>query len=137
NVDEELHRWFTERTREASALVYGRRLYETMAAYWPTAEADPAATEYMLDFARAWNATPKIVFSSTLTEVGPNCRLVRDDPIEELASIRDGFSGDLLIGGPTLARVFVEHGLIDRYDLVVHSVALGDGTPFFPELGAP
>src|SRR5262245_66309351 len=76
SVDEEVHRWFADRTREASALVYGRRLYEVMAAYWPTAETDPAATEAMLEFARAWNATPKIVFSSTLLAVGPNCRLV-------------------------------------------------------------
>jgi dihydrofolate reductase len=136
-VDEELHRWFTERTREASALLYGRRLYDTMAAYWPTAETDPAATDYMLDFARAWNATPKIVFSSTLSDVGPNCRLVRGDPVNELAWIRDEFPGDLQVGGPTLARAFVERGLIDRYDLVVHPVALGAGTPFFPTLDAP
>src|SRR4051794_13632596 len=137
SVDEEVHRWFTERTREASALAYGRRLYEVMAAYWPTAETDPNATDHMLDFARAWNATPKIVFSSTLSEVGPNCRLVRGDPVEELARIRGDLPGDIQVGGPTLARAFVRRGLIDRYDLVVHPVALGAGTPFFPKMDAP
>jgi len=137
SVDEEVHRFFTDRTTEASALLYGRKLYEVMAVYWPTAEQDPAATDYMLDFARAWNATPKIVFSSTLSTVGPNCRLVRGDPIEELARIRDEFPGELQVGGPTLARAFIERGLIDRYELVVHPVALGAGTPFFPALDAP
>src|SRR2546428_196927 len=42
NVDEELLAWFNDRTRDASAFLYGRRLYEVMAAYWPTPEADPA-----------------------------------------------------------------------------------------------
>ncbi len=137
SVDEEVHRWFGDRVREADVLVYGRRLYEGMAAYWPTAESDPAATDFMLDYARSWNATPKIVFSSTLAEVVSNCRLVRGDAVEELTRIRDEFSGDLDISGATLARAFIERGLIDRYDLVVHPVALGAGTPFFPKLDAP
>lgn len=136
-VDEEVHRWWGDRTREAGALVYGRRVYEGMAAYWPTAESDPAATDYMLDYARTWNATPKIVFSSTLSDVISNCRLVRGNPVEELTRIRDQYSGDLAIAGPTLARVFVERGLIDRYDVVVHPVALGAGTPFIPKLDTP
>ena len=137
NVDEKVHRWFSDRVREAGALVYGRRLYEVMAAYWPTAESDPAATDYMVEFARVWNPKPKIVFSSTLPEVGWNSRLVRGDPVEELSRVRDEFEGDLEIGGPTLARAFVERGLIDRYDLVVHPVVLGAGTPFFPKLDSP
>lgn len=137
NVDEEVHRWFNDRVREAGALVYGRRLYEVMAAYWPTAESDPTATDYMVEFARVWNPKPKIVFSSTLPEVGWNSRLVRGDPVEELSRVRDEFQGDLEIGGPTLARAFVERRLIDRYDLVVHPVVLGAGTPFFPKLDSP
>ena len=32
-VDEETHRWFTDRSRETDAFLYGRRLYEVMNAY--------------------------------------------------------------------------------------------------------
>lgn len=136
NITEDVHRWFGDRAREAGALVYGRRLYEVMAV-WRTMESDPEIPEFMLDFARVWNSKPKIVFSSTLTEVGPGCRLVRGDPVEEVNRIRNEYEGDLDIGGPTLARAFVERGLIDRYDLVVHPVVLGGGTPFFPVLDTP
>ena len=69
NVNEELHRWFGDRVREAGALLYGRRLYEVMASYWPTAESDPAATDFTVDFARVWNPKPKIVFSTTLNNM--------------------------------------------------------------------
>jgi dihydrofolate reductase len=91
----------------------------------------------MLGFAQAWESRPKLVFSSTMTEIGRDCRLVRGDPVEEVTRIRDEYSGDLDIGGPTLARAFIERGLMDRYDLVVHPVALGAGTPFFPKLETP
>ena len=137
NVDEELHRWFTDQAREADAFLYGRRLYEVMAAYWPTAESDPAATDYMLDFARIWNEKPKVVFSSTLVGVDWNSRLVRGDVGEELAHLRTEFDGDLAVGGPTLASAFIRRGLVDEYRLVVHPVILGAGTPFFPKLETP
>ena len=42
-VDEELHFWFNEQARGIDASIYGRRMYELMADYWPTAADDPAA----------------------------------------------------------------------------------------------
>jgi dihydrofolate reductase len=133
-VDDELHGWFNDQARTVQASLYGRRLYEVMAAYWPTAESDPEATEVTLEFARIWNATPKFVFSTTLDVVGPGCRLVSGDVSERLAEIRSEFDGDLEVGGPTLASAFIERGLVDRYRLVVHPVILGSGTPLFPAL---
>ena len=135
--DDELHTWFNDQSRTLDASLYGRRLYEVMAAYWPTAESDPAATEPMLEFARIWNATPKIVFSTTLDSVGPGCRLVAGDVGDRLAELRSEFIGDLDVGGPKLASAFIERGLVDEYRLLVHPVVLGSGTPFFPALTVP
>ena len=112
-IDEELHTWFNDRERATEASLYGRRLYEVMTAYWPTAESDPAATEAMLDFARIWNAKPKIVFSTMLDRVKGNARLVTGDVGEVLAQLRTEFDGDLEVGGPTLAAAFIERGLVD------------------------
>jgi dihydrofolate reductase len=136
-VDDETYAWITDRTHELDASIYGRRLYEVMAAYWPTGESDPAATEPMRDFARVWNAMPKIVFSTTLATVQWNSRLVRGDVAAELERLRMEFSGDIAVGGPTLAAEFVRRGLVDEYWLVVHPVVLGAGTPFFPPLDSP
>ena len=136
-VDEELHTWFNDVTRELDASLYGRRLYEVMAAYWPTGESNPQSDDSMREFARIWNAMPKIVFSETLDEVHWNSRLVRGDVSEVLAELRTEFAGDLGVGGPNLAAQFIQRGLVDEYCLVVHPVALGAGTPFFPVLDAP
>lgn len=137
DVDDEVHRWFNDQARELGASLYGRRMYELMAAYWPTGDSDPAATETERDFARIWKATPKFVFSSTLASVDWNSRLVRGDVGEALAAIRSEFTGDLDVGGPTLASAFIRRGLVDEYRLVVHPVVLGAGTPFFPPLETP
>lgn len=131
-IDDELHTWFNDRLRETDVSVYGRRLWEVMAAYWPTGEADPDSTESTREFARIWNATPKVVFSYQLESIGHGARLVRGDVGEELAKLQREFDGEIDVGGPTLAAQFIERGLVDEYRLIVHPVVLGAGTPFFP-----
>ena len=132
--DDDLLSWFSDLTRPLSAHLYGRRLYELMAAHWPTAASDPAATEPVLEYARIWNATPKIVFSTTLDSVGPDSRLVAGDVGDRLAELRSEFPGDFDLGGATLASAFIARGLVDEYRIVVHPVILGDGTRLFPPL---
>jgi dihydrofolate reductase len=136
-IDDESHGFFNEQLRRVDASLYGRRLYETMAAYWPTGEDDPEGTETTRDFARIWNRHPKIVFSNSLDRVDHNSRLVRGDVGAVLDELRREFSGDLAVGGPDLASQFVLRGLVDEYRLVVHPVALGSGKPFWPEMDAP
>ena len=131
-VDDELHTWFAGRQREVAVSVYGRRLWEVMAAFWPTGEANPASTEAMREFARGWNATPKVVFSHELESVEHGARLARGDVGEELAKLHREFDGEIEVGGPTLAAQFIERGLVDEYQMVVHPVVLGAGTPYFP-----
>jgi dihydrofolate reductase len=135
--DDELLTWFADRARGLAASLYGRRLYELMSAYWPTADADPAATEATFEFSRQWLRIPKIVFSSTLTSVDWNSRLVTGDVGDELARLREEFDGDFEVAGPMLASAFIRRGLVDRYEVVVHPVILGGGTPYLPPLDAP
>jgi dihydrofolate reductase len=136
-IDQEIHSWFNDQTRALDASLYGRRLYEVMADYWPTAEQDPAATDVEREFARIWNAMPKIVFSSSLDHVDHNSRLVSGDVGEILGDLRREFSGDLGVGGPNLAGQFIRRGLVDEYRMVIHPVVLGAGTPFWPTLEEP
>jgi dihydrofolate reductase len=131
--DEELHRFHNQQTREIGAHFCGRRLYEEM-RYWDTAEENPSATEYELEFARIWKEIPKIVFSTTLDELQGNARLAGADVGEEVAKLKDQPGKDLAVGGAGLARSFIELGLVDEFRLFVNPVVLGDGTPYFPPL---
>jgi dihydrofolate reductase len=133
-IDDELHSFFNDEARETSAFLYGRRMYELMVGYWPTAEADPSATPAMLEFARIWKDTPKIVFSRTLARVEWSSRLVRDDAAGEVARLKAQPGFHMSVGGPGTAATLMRLGLIDEYRLFVHPVILGAGTPFFPAL---
>jgi dihydrofolate reductase len=132
--DDELHQFWNDQARESTTALYGRRLYELMAGFWPTADADPDAPATITEFARLWRAMPKVVFSSTLEEVGWNSRLVRGDAAAEVERLKAEPGGDMEVGGPTLASTLIERGLVDEFRLVVHPVVLGGGTPFFPPL---
>lgn len=131
-IDEELHSFANAEAREAGAFLYGRRLYENMAAFWPTAEALPDMPGYVFDFARIWKSKPKIVFSRTLDKVEWNSRLVKGDVAEEVERLKQEPGGYLTVGGANLASTLIDLGLIDEIRLIVHPVVIGSGTPFFP-----
>ena len=135
-IDEELHRFFNEQARACELSLYGRRLYDVMSA-WYTWDTNPSATDYELEFARIWQATPKIVFSKSLTEVGPNATLLRDIVPEEILRLKQQSTGYVEVGGAALAAQLIRLGLVDEYRLVVCPVVLGGGTPFFPTLYVP
>jgi dihydrofolate reductase len=131
--DEELHRFHNQQMREIGAHLCGRRLYEEM-VYWETADENPSAADYELEFARIWKSLPKIVFSKTLEKVEGNARLVRQGVAEEVATLKEQPGKDLAVGGAGLASTFTKLGLIDEYRLFVSPVVLGAGTPYFPAL---
>ncbi len=131
--DEELHRFHNEQTRELGVHLCGRRLYETM-VYWETADQDPSASEVTIEFARIWQALPKIVFSRTLEQVEGNATLERDGLADVAARLKAQDGKDVAVGGAGLAGSLARLGLIDEYRLFVSPVVLGGGTPFFPEL---
>lgn len=134
-ADEETLRLVNSRHADVGAFLYGRRLYENMATYWPTPQAnDPANPPYFLEWARIWRAMPKVVFSNTLQSVEWNSRLVRGDAAEEVARLKARPGKDLSVGGATLAASLIKRDLIDVYELRIHPVILGGGTPYLPRL---
>jgi dihydrofolate reductase len=136
-IDQELHSFANDEARDSGVFLYGRRLYENMAAYWPTAAADPSAPQYMLDFAHIWKAKPKVVFSKTLDKVDWNSRLVKEEVGREIAKLKAEPGGHLSVGGAGLAATCIELGLVDEYRLMVQPAVLGRGKPFFPVVRDP
>jgi dihydrofolate reductase len=129
-VDEELHKYVNDQERAIDTHLYGRRMYEVM-SYWQTADTNPSSPEYEVEYAHIWKGIPKIVFSKTLERVEGNARLVRENIAEEIAKLKEQPGKDLGLGGANIASTFMQLGLIDEYQLYVHPVVLGGGTPMF------
>lgn len=130
---DELFQWWSDRVGATGLALYGRRLWETMSAHWPTADRQPGATPAHVEFARRWRAMPKVVFSSTARAVD-GARLVTGDAVAEITRLKAEDGGPMDVAGATLAAAAMRAGLIDEYAVVTHPVLVGGGTPFFTAL---
>jgi dihydrofolate reductase len=127
--DDDVHQAANEEALEASAFLFGRRLYETMEEPWTAAASRDDLPQVEAEFARAYAATPRIVFSDTLESVPDGVQLVRrGDAAAEVARLKDQTDGHLLLGGATLAASLLD--LVDEFGLYVLPVAVGGGKPF-------
>lgn len=131
-VDEELHRHANDTVARMGGLLHGRVMYELMAGYWPTADADPEAAPVTTDFARVWRDTPKVVYSRTLRHADWNTTIAREVVPEEVRALKEQPGGDLGLGGAEIAAAFLRHDLVDEFHIYVHPVLVGDGKPLFP-----
>ena len=123
-----LFRHFVTEAQGQAGSVYGRQVYELM-RYW-----DDDQPEWNPDhraFAAAWRKQPKWVVSRSLKSVGPNATLVGADLEGEIRKLKAEREGEIEVAGPTLAKTLTELGLIDEYRIYLHSVVLGNGTPYF------
>jgi dihydrofolate reductase len=102
--------------------------------YWETADQDPSLDDAMLEWAAIWKPLPKVVFSTTLSGVQGNARLVSGGLAEEIERFRaEPGEGDIAIGGAALAAEAAALDLIDEYRARVYPVLVGGGVAFFPQ----
>jgi dihydrofolate reductase len=129
----EVFRFWIDEIRGVGVHLMGRRLYETM-LYWETAEQEQSLDEAELEWAGLWKPLPKVVFSTTLSEVHGNARLASGGLAEEIERLRaEPGEGEIAIGGATLAAGAAALDLIDEYRVMVYPVLVGGGIPFFPQ----
>jgi len=85
------------------------------------------------------NTLPKIVFSQSLSQVSwgkwQNATLVKDDPAEAIAKLRQqAGQNPLIFGSGKLISTLAQADLIDDYWLQVHPIVLGRGVSLFRDL---
>jgi dihydrofolate reductase len=126
--DEMLFRHFVEMVGGLAGSIYGHRLYEIM-RYWD--EDRPEWTSDQQDFSRAWRNQKKWVVSRSSASVGPNATLINENVEAQIRELKEQQAGEIEVGGPNLANYLTGQGLIDRYQIYLHPIVLGQGTPFF------
>lgn len=134
--DETSRAWAVAQTREAGLLLMGRKSFETMAPYWPTATGP---------FAAPMNEIPKGVFTrggfkglASATGTWAEARVFDGDLAEEIRRLKAEPGQPIqAIGGAEFMRSLIATGLIDEYHLVTHPVVLGEGLSIFDGLPRP
>jgi len=132
--DSELHKHFNAAAATMTTHLYGRRMWEVMSSYWPTAESDPDSTPVTREFARFWNQGEHIVFSRTLQTVHHGARLVRDNAVDFVKQLKAGDGSDIEISGPALAGTMIAAGLVDELHAYLNPIIVGGGKRFISGL---
>lgn len=128
-LDDEVFAFTTGLMRSVGTVIYGRRMYETMAA-WETDPTLADRSDLMAGFATAWLAADKIVYSTTLATVSTaKTRLERHFDPGAVRDLKVAARTDLMVGGPNLASQALQAGLVDECHLFVWPVLLGGGNP--------
>lgn len=126
---QDLQRLSIEQLQNADYLVFGRRTYEGMAAYWTNPEAEIAEQEV----AKLMTGIPKLVFSKTLKSADwNNTRIIRDNASEEIQKLKEQGGKDLYVfGSANLSETFINDNIFDEYRIGIAPVILGNGRPLF------
>jgi dihydrofolate reductase len=126
---DQVHEFITELLRPMGTYLYGRRVYETMAAYWDAPEIESYPPERR-DFARVWQKAEKIVFSRTLAGATTRkTRIARDFDVEAVRKLKRESEHDIAIAGADLAGLALDANLLDECHLFIHPVIVGGGKP--------
>ena len=126
--------------RPIGTYLYGRRMYETMAA-WETAHTRPDQPAFMpgseaaeRDFAAIWRAADKIVFSRSLKAPSTaRTRIERSFDPQAVRRLKASADRDLTVGGPELAAQMVKADLVDEYHQFLHPIIVGGGKHWLPD----
>jgi dihydrofolate reductase len=131
--DDEVHLFVNDLERPVGTYLYGRRIYEVMAA-WEHADSFADQRPCMRDFAELWQAADKVVYSRTLEAVSSaRTRIERDFDPAAIRQMKALAQRDITVGGPDLAAQAIRAGLVDELHLFVSPVVVGGGTQSLPD----
>lgn len=131
--DDEVHAFVNDLVRPVGTYLLGRRMYETL-VFWerpPDLAAQPPVVQ---DFAEIWQEADKIVYSTTLETVSSaRTRIERAFDPEVVRQLKKTADHDLMVGGPELAALAIQAGLVDEYHLFLLPVIVGAGKHSLPD----
>jgi dihydrofolate reductase len=125
--------------KSADARVMGYPTAPGMVAYWEGVAREPSALQWERDIAEAFNPMHTIVVSKRSEELelaDAELLVARNDDelVEAVNELKARPGKDLVvIGGVRTGQTFARLHLVDEYVLMVHPVAIGQGSPLFTE----
>ncbi len=132
-INEEIFDFVGMMTDKADTGVYGRKTYEIMQAYWPTAADKPNATKHDKEHAVWYKNSAKIVLSKTMNDESfSNTSFIKENIRDYFNQLKNTKGKNMIIfGSPSAAESLLTEGLIDELMLFVNPIILGKGISLF------
>jgi dihydrofolate reductase len=130
--DDQMGQVMGEATTRPFAMVLGRRTYDIMAAYWPTAPEEEGA--------KVFNDATKYVASRSRPDLEKwsNSAQIEGDAADGLAALKGEDGPELQVhGSANLIQTLLRHNLVDEFRLWVFPVVIGSGKRLFADGTVP
>jgi dihydrofolate reductase len=129
--DEQMGQVMDQATSRPFAMVLGRRTYDIMAAYWPTAPEEAGG--------KVFNEATKYVASRTRPMLEwSNSVLLEGDAGDAIAALKAEDGPELQVhGSANLIQTLLRRNLVDQYRLWVFPVVIGSGKRLFGDGATP
>ncbi len=136
HVDDEIFDYGAERIYATDTALYGRKTFQLMESYWPTAADEPNPTKHVLEHSRWYKNAKKVVLSKTLQDKElANTLVIRESLVDAINHLKQSTEKEILVfGSPTAAHSLMAADLIDAYWFNVNPVLLGKGIPVFQDI---
>jgi dihydrofolate reductase len=137
-ADDDTHEYFTHLMRDVDLLVYGRKTYQLMVPFWPEVARTQSMTKALNEFAQAFDAVKKVVFSRSLDGVEDrNTRIVRTSLQDEILRLKQEPGKNILTGGVSIPSQLIELGLVDEYVWRISPIVVGEGRRLLEGVSLP
>jgi dihydrofolate reductase len=130
--DDQMGQVMGEATSRPFAMVLGRRTYDIMAAYWPTAPEEEGA--------KVFNDATKYVASRSRPDLQAwsNSVQIEGDAADGLAALKAEDGPELQVhGSANLIQTLLRHNLVDEFRLWVFPLVIGSGKRLFADGTVP
>jgi dihydrofolate reductase len=139
SYDKDLEAYAHSMHDRMDAVIWGRRTYEGM-KYFLTVPGNPDSGEPERNHAKFLEASTKIVVSRTLDKIewggNTNSILIKDNLAEQFNKLKAQPGKDMwLLGSTKLFQEMARLDLIDEYLINVNPIILGQGKPYFANMG--
>lgn len=135
-VDGEIFEHVGKRIGKTDTALYGRKTFELMESYWPSAADKPNATQHDRNHSKWYAKAHKVVLSKTMKDENlPNTTIISDHLVENITKIKQSEDEEILLfGSPTATHSLIQENLIDGFWLFVNPIVLGQGIPLFADI---
>jgi len=123
----ELEDFSLEQLKDVGTLLFGKRTYEGMAAYWYKEKKETGAIADLM------NSVEKVVVSSAPIETQwNNSRLLEGDIVEGIKALKNKPGKDIYVfGSAALTAELLKLKMVDEIRVCIAPIVLGAGNPLF------
>ena len=133
HVDDEIFEYGSKRIYATDIALYGRKTFQMMESYWPTAADQINASKHDIEHSKWYKKVKKVVLTRTMAEEKKqNVQFINNNLIENIERIKESTNNEILVfGSPTSGHSLMACDLIDNFWFNINPIIIGKGIRVF------